>query len=365
MPFYKKLSNQSPEGVRTIERLLALRRELKNQLPARTLDNTLLLATWNIRDFDKPAFGKRMEESFYYIAEIISHFDLVAVQEVYKDLTALKKVKEILGDKWDYIFTDETAGSKGNDERTAFLYDTRKVKFGGLAGELTLPPVELPDGTEHPVTQLARSPMMVGFESGWTKFILTTVHILWGENKAESPERIEEIKQVAEFLKQRTLEETTWSQNLILLGDFNIFGTDDKTFQQLTDNGFIVPEPLLNFRSNATQNKHYDQIAFRCRPGSLENTGEAGVFNYYDVVYKNSIEDRDLYAPYVSDYIKQSNLTKSPSKRSKEYELRSESGKTLYYKTYWRTHQMSDHLPMWVELKIDHSDEFLEYKLNL
>lgn len=33
--------------------------------------------------------------------------------------------------------------------------------------------------------------------------------------------------------------------------------------------------------------------------------------------------------------------------------------KTRYYKTYWLTHQMSDHLPMWVELKIDFSRGYL------
>jgi hypothetical protein len=31
--------------------------------------------------------------------------------------------------------------------------------------------------------------------------------------------------------------------------------------------------------------------------------------------------------------------------------------------TYWRTFQMSDHLPMWVELKIDYSDDYLARKL--
>ena len=41
---------------------------------------------------------------------------------------------------------------------------------------------------------------------------------------------------------------------------------------------------------------------------------------------------------------------------------RSDSGKHTYYRTYWRTHQMSDHLPMWVELKIDYSREYLKDK---
>jgi hypothetical protein len=30
----------------------------------------------------------------------------------------------------------------------------------------------------------------------------------------------------------------------------------------------------------------------------------------------------------------------------------------------WRTFQMSDHLPMWVEIKIDYSTEYLKGKLK-
>jgi hypothetical protein len=33
--------------------------------------------------------------------------------------------------------------------------------------------------------------------------------------------------------------------------------------------------------------------------------------------------------------------------------------KATYYKSYWRTFQMSDHLPMWVDLQIDYSQEYL------
>ncbi|HSV37573.1 MAG TPA: hypothetical protein VLI04_02335, partial [Nocardioidaceae bacterium] len=41
-------------------------------------------------------------------------------------------------------------------------------------------------------------------------------------------------------------------------------------------------------------------------------------------------------------------------------EPRTETGKASYYKTYWRTFQMSDHLPMWIDVKIDYAKEYLE-----
>jgi hypothetical protein len=38
---------------------------------------------------------------------------------------------------------------------------------------------------------------------------------------------------------------------------------------------------------------------------------------------------------------------------------RTDSGKTTYFKSFWRTFQMSDHLPMWVDLQIDYAQEYL------
>ena len=358
MPNYRDIDENTDYGRRTLERLLALRKELADKIPKRTLHENLLIATWNIRDFDKPTFGSRMEESIRYIAEIISHFDIVAVQEVYKDLTALKRVMEVLGPDWKYIVTDETISppdskkKRGNDERLAFVYHARKIDFGGLAGEMVLPSIEDANGDLHPVTQIWRTPFIVGLRSGFSPFMLATVHILWGGDDANPAERVEEIRQVAQFLKKRTNDTTAWARNLILLGDFNIFDPQDETFKQLLDAGFVVPLSLQETPSNAKKVRHYDQIAFRIQKDRLEPTGEAGVFDYYEVVFRDTPEDKAIYMPYMVHYdIKP------------DGNPRSDQSKKNYYQTYWRTHQMSDHLPMWVELKIDYSDEYLERKL--
>src|SRR5687767_7267048 len=108
MPFYNTLKNDPPftEPIRdrTARRLIELRKQIKREIPTRAVTNTLLLATWNIRDFDSNKFGHgpRLDESFYYIAEVISAFDLIAVQEVNKDTDALRKVMSILGPNWNY-----------------------------------------------------------------------------------------------------------------------------------------------------------------------------------------------------------------------------------------------------------------------
>src|SRR4030043_342708 len=226
MPFYRNLNpKENDDDKRTIERLLLLREQLE-EIPERTQKETMLLATWNIRDFDTADYGKRLDESIYYIAEIIDRFDLVAVQEVNNDLTGLNRLMNVLGGYWEAIFTDTTLGTRGNQERMAFLYDKRKVKFEGLAGELVLP--EKNKNEKMEITQLARTPFICGFASGWTKFMLVTVHIYYGEDSEETPERIEEIRQVAQRLKERTEDEAAWVRNLILLGDFNIYRPKNK-----------------------------------------------------------------------------------------------------------------------------------------
>lgn len=69
---------------RTIDNLIALRAQLDREIPEKTARNSLLLATWNIRAFGKDS---RTKESLYYIAEILSRFDLIAIQEV-RDVSA-------------------------------------------------------------------------------------------------------------------------------------------------------------------------------------------------------------------------------------------------------------------------------------
>ncbi len=105
---------------RTANKLIALRDQLSN-IPSSKLNYNLLLCTWNIREFDSGTYGERIFESNYYIAEIISKFDIVAVQEVHRSLSGLKKVLLILGDTWKYVVSDTTEGARGNDERIAYI----------------------------------------------------------------------------------------------------------------------------------------------------------------------------------------------------------------------------------------------------
>jgi endonuclease/exonuclease/phosphatase family metal-dependent hydrolase len=358
MPFYYKLDRNTPAGRRTAENLLLLRERLATNedgtpnIPKRTIDETLLFATWNIREFDSSKYGDRSEESIYYIAEIISHFDIVAIQEVNADLAALERLMQVLGSWWRYLITDVTEGSSGNQERAALVYDSRKVKYGGLAGEIVIPPIKKRGKPVEPANQLSRTPFVCGFQAGWLKFMVCTVHIYYGKSVAEDPKRVEEIQVLSSFLANRVKDKHAWCQNLALVGDFNIFNTEDATFKAITDAGFYIPPQFKEVTSNAAGGKHFDQMGFISRAYDEAVVRErikgfkAGVFDFFKYVYTD--KDESIYAAEIGPaYSEKSNGEKRTERDSRNY-----------YRQ-WRTFQMSDHFPMWIELDVDFGKDYL------
>jgi len=343
MPYYHPIKAISDTEVRqrVVNKLLLLRRQMDAQIPQKTNAATMLIATWNIREFG----SNRSVESLYYIAEILSRFDVVAIQEVSSDLTCLQKVLSILGSQWDYIVTDSTDGSAGGGERMAFVYDKAKITFKNVAGELVLPKEKL-IGME---LQFARTPFCVAFQAKWFKFKLATVHIYYGSSAGIDSRRLEEIDAVAAYLSNRSKKE---DESYILLGDFNIVKTSDPTMAALEKNGFFIPDRIKDHPTDLGQTKHYDQIAFHFKIDHKmtvfsEGEQKSGAFNFTESVYTG--DDMELYRKYFPE---------------KNVQGKTEAEIQKYYLSTWRTFEMSDHLPLWAELKIDFSDEYLETLLS-
>lgn len=273
MPNYYRL-DKDPNQARIVAGLKRLREQLDAPqpvgIPQRSLDKTMRLATWNIREFDSTAYGERMSDSYYYLAEVISRFDLVAVQEVRRNLDALDTLVDHLGWHWRYLVTDTTEGEPGNDERLAFLYDTRKVRFSGLSGELVLPDIKVRGQAAVKPDQIVRTPFTAGFTVGWLKLQLATVHIIFGKGGAVSPERAKEVKALATFLAERADAGISASPNLVLLGDFNIFAKGDTTMTALTDAGWTIRRRSSSSRRAATWRRTSTTTRSQCcrRPTS-------------------------------------------------------------------------------------------------
>jgi endonuclease/exonuclease/phosphatase family metal-dependent hydrolase len=373
---YYALKNdfQDPaERKRVIGRLVNLKKDLDEKVPDKEFNENVLIATWNIRDFDsnKYGYGPRTKEAFYYMSEIISSFDLVAIQEVNEDLFPFNKLMYVMGEHWDYIMTDVTEGHSGNGERMAYIYDTRRVSFEKIAGEIVLTPSNLINREK----QFARTPFLVAFQSGWFKFKLCTVHIYFGSDSgAKLQQRIKEIDTIAKNLKKRAKR---YRENLILLGDFNIFSPEHKTMKALKKHGFKIPKGIENHPSNMYKTKHYDQIAFMEKKGEVihgKKPNSAGCYDYYRKVFttrqfsdykvvvlenlKNKLKGNQTKFTAETDVEKKAKIKKSIDKFKAI--IASEAKQKDYYKKEWRTFQLSDHLPMWTELKINFSLSYLD-----
>jgi hypothetical protein len=346
---------------RALDRLLALRAQLRTEIGPHKTPDALLLATWNIRDFDSNKFGHgpRLPESFHYIAEIVAAFDLVAVQEINRELAALERLMQLLGPDWRYIVTDTTEGTGGNAERIGFLFDRRRVSFRNVAGEIVLPEGQMTvgsaaagaAGSADPL-QFARTPFMVAFQGGWFKFNLCAVHIYYGaDSGAKLQRRIREIRKLAEFFSKRQQREV---EDDILLGDFNIVSPEHQTMQALEGEGFVVPENLTKEGSNLAGDKHYDQIALKVKEKRLE-IGASGVFAWARSVFRDHDDDFagyfDKMPPDKRDFVERGARAGQPRTAAEQRD---------YYLDEWRTWQMSDHLPMWVQLKVDFTDAYLK-----
>ncbi len=302
-----------------------LKRNLDEKIPDKQLDKNLLIASWNIRSFgdltrkweslphDSP---KRDLHSVLCIAEIIRRFDVIALQEVKANIRALRDTLKVLGDEWSMILTDVNKGDSGNGERMAYLFDTRRVKLSGLAGELVVPNEWTKIISSHALDeQFVRTPYAVSFKSKQHTFILTTLHILYGKKTSD---RIKELKGIAQWLSDWAKDINAYHHNLIVLGDFNIEKRGDILDQTFLSEGLYVPPELQNeqvTRSIFNQSKYYDQIAW---------------FNGQEMKPQLSMKFiRGGNYDFVGHALKNRNLSKQRL-----------------------SHMLSDHYPLWAEFSL-------------
>ncbi|XMO88250.1 endonuclease/exonuclease/phosphatase family protein [Algibacter sp. AS12] len=404
--------------------LKELRRGLDSKIPERRLNETLIFGSWNIREFDcnSKKFGPRKEDDFVYIAEIISRFDVLAIQEINDDLAPLQKVMGMLGDEYEYILTDVAAWkSGGNNERLGFIYDKRTVKFNGVAGELVLPQNMLIRNNDGVIErQFARTPFKCSFQAGWFKFKVTTVHIYYGKDSEKSnhfKRRVEEIDKVAKLISENAEKEgtkkdpsTKWFNpyNYFIVGDFNIVNENNVTYDALAKYGF---ETIKNRKgSNKDRTKFYDQISYyktsnldfdwkdSNRSTGKDHNNTDRIFNFFNYIYtedqfplfktdivnyitrnkaafKDDIEKLKIKIEGIEAELALDTISKTRRKtierqleKAKETQtytknlvaLKTEELTDFYLNSPWNTFQVSDHLPLWAEINIDKSDEYLD-----
>jgi len=297
--------------------LLALKQRIDAAgIPASQLDETLNIAIWNIREFGKV---RRTDAAVHYIAEIIGQFDLVALVELRSNLEDLGRVMSYLGDSWKVVYSDWMDDSGGNNERTAFLFDRRAVIHNGLAAEVDPPRIK--KGTEWVTEQsFWRAPYLCSFRAGNFDFLALAMHARWGDSLDA---RRGELNAVSNWIGNRFKDKYVEDHDLLVFGDFNTPSIDDAIFAALVSCGLKIPGPLVTLKegdrvitgSNLGKDARYDQILHL--PTVPENfTNAGGIVDFY-------IDD------------------------SKIDELFPGKGYTKLKFTY----QLSDHFPVWIQVK--------------
>lgn len=278
------------------------------KIPSSKLDETFNLATWNIREFGKSA---RSKAAIHYIAEILGQFDLISVVEVRDNLRDLARVLEVLGPYWRAVYSDALLDAGGNRERVAFIYDKRQISFNGMASAAFAKRTK--KGTEWiPNFNWWRPPYVASFKSGNFDFVLLATHIRWGDSEEG---REPEIQGIANWVSDKAKQASWDDQDIFVMGDFNIPDRRSALFKAITSGGLQIPTALAKdeFGSNLEKNKRYDQILHL--PQYPENfTNKGGVLDFYAGDHKSLFPELD---------------------------------KAKF------TFQMSDHLPLWIQVNTD------------
>ncbi len=309
-----QIDKELAQGILELQNRIA-----KAKIPSSKLDESINLATWNIREFGKVP---RRKESLHYIAEILGQFDLIAVIELRDNLSDLEQTLEYLGDYWKVVYSDFIMDAGGNRERIAYLYDKRAVVFNGLASGAN-PPRKKNQATGEYVSEITwwRPPYVASFRAGSFDFVIISAHIRWGSDEKA---RIKELAMLADWVDQRKNEKNFTDKDILVVGDFNIPDLQGDLFKAVTAKGLQLPEQLCkpDLGSNLEQNKRYDQILhLPIYPKSFTKAG--GVLDFYQGDWSK------LYPG-----VQQNNQ---------------------YF-----TFQISDHLPLWIQINTDVEGEKLD-----
>lgn len=311
------VSLDPPERARTLSGLARLRPALVNEVPRRLKDN-LLVANWCLNKFGRRA---PRGEALFYMAQILSAFDVISLQKIDRHLESLRALLEIMGPEWGYFITDITEGTLGSNERFAILHYQPRVSFEHISGEVVLPDNLLIDGR-----QFARKPLLAGFRAGDFRFRMCAAHIHFGSGNPKPG--IRECETLARFLKRVAGRD---GENIVLAGNFNIRSADSPAVQAFRSEGFEVPPEHIHPTSAYRPDGFHDLIGLLVNASGAVTIGRSGSFLPFGHVLRES--DTEAYAYAVPD---------DGMRQAKTFKR-------------WRTEQLSDHLPLWMELKFSES----------
>jgi exonuclease III len=174
----------------------------------------------------------------------------------------------------------------GNYERFAFIYDKRTVINTGLVSNIVL----LNPENKKERYFLSRLPYCASFKACRFDFTIITVHIYYGNDK-DNDLREAEIQNLVDHIDKLSQDETkTFDRDIFLVGDFNIEKNKDKFYNALVKKNFKMPKQLNDIKTNYSQNKTFDKIAWVNRE-SFDFNNNCNIVPYGNILYQELEEN--------------------------------------------------------------------------
>lgn len=158
--------------------------------------------------------------------------------------------------------------------------------------------------------------------SGNFELLLLAAHIRWGDEGEKG--RVPELELLASWVADRAKSDPR-TRDVLVVGDFNIPDLRGPAYKAVTAKGLLMPKALAGVKgSNLAQDKRYDQT-LHLPSFSGAFTGKGGVVDFYA---------GDHAALYRGMGGRAAGMTKEAF-----------------------TYELSDHLPLWVQVGTDDDRE--------
>lgn len=226
---------------------------------------TILIATWNIRDFSNKS---RNDAELAQICGILRLFDLVGIQEVL-DTVVLDRAVAMLKAKYGLDYAYEASAKEGTSAATAEIY-------AYLFRTDRITPVGTPAVISPETAVVTREPYYALFKAGSFDFYLMEVHFASAKKDAER-----EAIQVARAY--RAVQDLDAEDDVILIGDFNLAPTD-AAFADLK--GIPSMAWIDNLQPTTIYDHFYDNLWFQS-DFTNEYTREWGIYKFDEELFAN------------------------------------------------------------------------------
>ena len=368
-----------------------------------SVPGSALLGSFNIRKLG--TVKNRSDNTWKFLGIVCKHFDIMAIQECMDDMDGIHRLMEELDGAFRLIISDKTGtypGDQGLGERLAFLYRTSSVELGEVVSDITYDRTkvtqiifenleainkikkEYDDDMRdyqnkrrktkpklNPPTFLSfiRSPYCASFKvkgeaPGYEPycFMAVNAHLIYGK----PDDRWREFVAIMDWIRDRVVQQDKmYHPSFILLGDLNLdYDKPEKDYSKMEDKMKSIdagtanevhvnfpfldvhPEETEQFTSNVSLTQRYDQIGLFFRDGDGKGKG----FPTYE---ENVDMGKDKCGPDFGVFnfseLFSRVLTGDSFKSMSRVQQR---GFTRRYE-----HEVSDHMPIWLRLKMTKSDE--------